>query len=401
MKVMQINCVYRKGSTGKIVYELHKALGREGMESVVCYGRGQVVREKGVYKTCPEWYAKLNHLSSMFTGLMYGGCRFSTRELIGRIRREKPDVVHLHCINGYFVNIYRLISWLKEEKIPTVLTLHAEFMHTGNCAHALDCEGWKTGCGHCPRRRAETKSLFLDGTHRSWEKMRGAFAGFENLQVVSVSPWLMERAKQSPILGQFPHEVIHCGVDTEIFRPYDNGETLKESLDLGGKKIVFHTTAEFSPSPSHLKGGCYVLRLAEKFPETEFLVAGTYDAGIVPPKNLRLLGNISDQSRLAQLYSMADVSLLTSRRETYSMLVAESLCCGTPVVGFQAGGPETIALPAFSRFVPYGDVEALALALEGQLEGKTPVDVSQARRVYGSQAMCAAYLQRYKKEMDC
>ena len=51
------------------------------------------------------------------------------------------------------------------------------------------------------------------------------------------------------------------------------------------------------------------------------------------------------------------------------MVVAESLCCGTPVVGFKAGGPETIAIPEFCEFVEYGDVEAIVAETEKMLAG--------------------------------
>ena len=114
MKVLQINSVYGKGSTGKITQDLHRALQDRGIDSVVCYGRGGKVREPGVYKTCGELYSKCNNLLSRFTGIMYGGCFFSTNRLIRIIQKEKPDVVHLQCINGYFVNIYRLVIWLKK-----------------------------------------------------------------------------------------------------------------------------------------------------------------------------------------------------------------------------------------------------------------------------------------------
>ena len=200
MKVLQVNCVYGKGSTGKITQDIHRELLARGIESVVCYGRGEKKREPGIYKTCGEVYSKFNNLLTRVTGVMYGGCFLSTQTLIHVIQKERPDVVHLQCINGYFVNIYRLVTWLKKHEIKTVLTLHAEFMYTANCGYALDCDRWLTGCGHCPRLRKETKSLLLDGTARSYRKMQRAFAGFnENLTVVSVSPWLKERAMRSPV----------------------------------------------------------------------------------------------------------------------------------------------------------------------------------------------------------
>jgi len=81
MKVMQINCVYNTGSTGKIVYDLHNELKANGIESVVCYGRGKKVKEENVYKTCWKLYSKLNNLWSRITGIMYGGCLISTYKL--------------------------------------------------------------------------------------------------------------------------------------------------------------------------------------------------------------------------------------------------------------------------------------------------------------------------------
>ena len=82
MKILQVNCVYKKGSTGKIVFDIHSELVKRGIESVVCYGRGDKITEPNVYKTCGEIYSKMNNLWSRFTGLMYGGCGISTNKLI-------------------------------------------------------------------------------------------------------------------------------------------------------------------------------------------------------------------------------------------------------------------------------------------------------------------------------
>ena len=60
MKIMQINCVYKTGSTGKIVYDIHKSLQKQGIDSVVCYGRGEKIKEDRVYKTSSEILAKYN-----------------------------------------------------------------------------------------------------------------------------------------------------------------------------------------------------------------------------------------------------------------------------------------------------------------------------------------------------
>ena len=87
MKILQVNCVYGKGSTGKITRDIHRGLSEQGIESVVCYGRGQEVSEPHVYKTCGELYSKINNLWSRITGVLYGGLFFSTTRLISIITK--------------------------------------------------------------------------------------------------------------------------------------------------------------------------------------------------------------------------------------------------------------------------------------------------------------------------
>ncbi len=397
MKVMQINCVYNKGSTGKIMCDIHNSLLENQIDSVICYGRGEKTTDKGVYKTCGELYSKINNLLSRISGLMYGGCFFSTNKLISIIKREKPDVVHLHCINGYFVNIYRLVKWLNKSKIKTVLTLHAEFMHTANCGHALDCDKWKSGCGNCPRLKKETKSWLIDGTHRSFVKMKKAFDGFENLIVTSVSPWLMERAKQSPILADKKHTVVLNGLDTNIFKIYDTSDLREKHQIAENEKVVFHATPFFSDDKDSFKGGYYILELARSLPDVKFIVAGSVKEGISVPNNLILLGNVSNQIDLAKYYSLADLTVIASKKETFSMILAEGMACGTPVVGFYAGGPETITIEEYSSFVKYGDFEALknsTIELLNKSLDKQEIS-SKAREKYDKRKMTNGYISAY------
>ena len=82
MKVLQVNCVYKKGSTGKIVYDIHKSLEKYNIDSVICYGRGEVNIEENVYKVSSEFLGKFNNIKSRFTGLQYGGSYFATKKLI-------------------------------------------------------------------------------------------------------------------------------------------------------------------------------------------------------------------------------------------------------------------------------------------------------------------------------
>ena len=100
MKILQINCVYGVGSTGKLTKALHTALLAEGADSIVLYGRGPDAHAPGVHRLCGNLYGKANSLLSRFTGLSYGGCRLATQKAIRILQKEQPDVVHLQCING-------------------------------------------------------------------------------------------------------------------------------------------------------------------------------------------------------------------------------------------------------------------------------------------------------------
>jgi len=367
MKILQINCVYNEGSTGKLVKLLHHHILKQGWDSIVLYGRGHTFQEEGVIRLGSNLYGKINKLISKLSGLMYGGCSLNTRKAIKIIKSEKPDVVHIHCLNGNFINIYKLISWLNKYNIKTVLTLHAEFMHTANCSHAFECNKWQSGCGNCPRWKTETGSLFRDRTALSWKKMFAAFKDFHGLEVVSVSPWLMERAKQSPILANAHHRVILNGIDTSVFKQCEI-HPLISRLKSKDKKVILHVTPAFNLTPGHPKGGEYVVDLASRLMSEKvdwiIVVAGsvTHNAASLP-KNILALGRIYNQQELASLYSSADVTLITSKKETFSMVTAESLCCGTPVVGFKAGAPEQIAIAEYSKFVSFGAVDQLVDAL--------------------------------------
>lgn len=396
MKILQVNCVYKKGSTGIITYDLHSLLVAHGYDSQVVYGRGDKSSDAFVKKLWYENYFRFNGLVARLTGIPYGGCHYSTHRLIQYINKEKPDIVHLQCINGHFVNIYKLIDYLKATNIKTILTLHAEFIYTANCGIATNCEKWKTGCGHCPCWRNENQSWLFDNTALSWNKMRSAFKSFNTLSVVSVSPWLMKKAASSPILSGKKHFTVFNGVDTEIFRPADASE-LRARLGLKNEKVFIFVTSSFSLP---LKGGKYVIDAAQHLLDSnvKIIVIGNIDSSIVFPKNVIDIGRVEDQKEMAKYYSLADATLITSQTETFSMPVAESLCCGTPIIGFEAGGPESIALKEYSTFVPYGDKEALLAVMRvTNKKCKSNDIVMAAEKLYSKARMFRDYLDIYEE----
>ena len=400
MKILQVNSVYPLWSTGKITEDIHTQILKAGHESFVCHGLGERLVNKNIYKISTRILVKINRIWARISGVMYGGNWLSTMYLKYIIKKTAPDIVHLQCINGNFVNIYSLILFLKQNKIKTVLTLHAEFIYTANCGHSFECERWKIGCGVCPQLQAATRSLFIDSTHYSWKKMYKSFDGFdEGLAIISVSPWLMHRAKQSPILANKKHDVIYNGLDTSIFHYDQDTVNIRKELGLDNdEKIVIHVTPCFTDSPNNLKGGKYVIELAKCMPHICFVVVGPISKITSNlPKNIILLGSVTDSIKLAKLYSLANVSILTSKRETFSMVCAESLSCGTPVVGFEAGAPEQISLPNYSKFVEHGNIRLLQSAIEDFISrpfNRLQIE-NDAKGIYSKEVMAKNYLQIY------
>lgn len=404
MKILQVNCVYQKGSTGKIVYDIHQYLLKNSFESIVCYGRGEKVSDSNIYKFCYEFESKLYHLFNLFGWMMYAVCPIATKQLVNIIMDEKPDVVHLHCINSYCVNIYKLLKFLSESNIKTVVTHHAEFYYTGNCGHSYTCTKFQqeTGCHNCMILKEATGNNVIDNTHKAWELMRRAFSSFkiENLLFTAVSPWSLKRMEMSPICNSFRCKVVKNGIDTTLFHPSTNEELdyVKNCINSNRKKLILHVTASFSTKKNNPKGGYYIKLLAEMMPQYQFVVISSHIGEVTNlPPNVFLWGSIKEQRHLAALYTLADVTVITSRRETFSMVVAESLCCGTPVVGFMAGGPESIAIDDFSRFVEYANVNKLLDAIELFLnrEWNATLISEKAKSIYSKDIMASNYIKLY------
>ena len=400
-KVLHINCAVA-GSTGKIIGDIADYAVTEGYETLLCapcapgtnpnvrYFRTSLPGEQGIYKRLNYWY-----------GYQYGFAPLSTARIKAVIRKEKPDIVHLHCTNSFVVNVYSLLRFLKKHKIPTAITNHAEFFYTGGCPLSYDCNKWQSGCGNCPQAYMATGGKWRDNSAASWQKMKRALSGLERAAMISVSPWVGGRAARSPVAAGLPQYVVQNGVNTQVFTAGDFAQLREKYGFAQDAKIVFHPTASFTASEHDRKNGRFVLELARRLEgqNVQFLVAGRHAQGLEVPGNMILLGHLADQKQLAEYYALADVTVVTGKRETFNMPVAESLCCGTPVVGFQAGGPESIALEEYSSFVPNGDIDKLekqTLHLLEQNHNKKEIS-EQAKETYAAGVMAKGYLDVYRQ----
>lgn len=409
MKVCQINCVYGSGSTGKIVRDIHLTLKDQGIESLVIAPlKSKDASDGEIYSTTTKYLSYFSAIIRRYLGFQYGFSQIQTWRMIKILKREMPDIVHLQCINGNDINIYMLEKYLAKNKIKTLYTIHAEFPYTGGCGHAFDCEKWLIECGGCPRKKEATQSPIIDPSHRTWLKQNDAYQRFDKqlLRFTTVSPWLLMRAEQSPMLTHFKKTVVINGIDTSIFRYQVPQPIWRRRLNLSLDDIIIaHVTACFIPHSYNIKGGEYIVKLAERLkeisPKYKIIVAAGQGESSDLPDNIIYIGRTEDQEELAQLYREAKVTVIASKKETFCMPVSETLCCGTPIVGFLAGGPESIAIKEYSDFVEHANVDALTekVVKWANTDYDAREIATKAYDIYSKETMTNNYIEQYNELM--
>ncbi len=396
MKVLLLNVVCKYGSTGKIVYDLYNDINKRGDECAVCYGRGEKIKEKNVFKFGINLETYFHALLTRLTG--FTGCfsPLSTRRLLKFIKKFKPDVVHIHELHGYYVNIKPVIKYLKKHNVKTILTMHCEFMYTGKCGIARDCEKWQIECNKCPHIESFPSSLLFDHTKKMFNAKKKLFSDFNNLTIVTPSNWLKERVEKS-FLKDKTLKVINNGIETSIFN-YNSAcnSNLKSLHGIGeDEKIILAVAPNLM---SENKGGKFVLQLAEQMKEekVKFILIGVDENITEKNDNVIILGRIYDRKLLANYYSIADAFVICSHRENFPTTCLEAQCSGTKVIGFDVGGvKETIVEDC--NLCQYGDIEKLKqLANKVINSGYDKNEFSEISvKIYSNETMCNEYYKLY------
>lgn len=389
MRVLQINAV-PYGSTGRIMFQLADGVQAQGGESLCTAGftwqrpdREDFFITSGILeKSAHTWLAR-------FTGRI--GC-FSvaaTRKLLKRIDAFRPDVIHLHNLHCWFVNLPMLFDYLKTHKIPVVWTFHDCWPMTGHCPHfdGIGCEKWKTGCHSCALYRHYPQSC-VDASRAMYRLKKKWFTGVENLTVAAPSRWLAEQVKAS-FLGQYPVEVIHNGIDLDVFvsRPSD----VKARLGIENKHMLLGVSYAWNAK----KGLDVFLALRQRLGAEYAIVLVGVDEKLRQqlPQGVIPISRTESREALAELYSAADVFVNPTREDTFPTVNMEALACGTPVVTFATGGSPEIPDETCGVAVPKNDVDALEAQIRRICQEK-PWS-SEACRIRGGKFAQETCIQRY------
>lgn len=399
MKIAHLDTVYGEGSTGKIVQTIHQYLLLEGHESKAYYGRGPSSSDVGAIKISDNLEVLLDAGLSKLSGYTGIFSPVATKRLIADLDAFKPDIMHLHEVHGYYVNYYELLQYLAERQISIVWTLHCESAYTGRCGNAFDCIQWKTECKKCPTLNDYPSSWMFDRANEQFQRKRELLSSIHKITFAPVSNWLNSRLSES-FLKSKPASVVHNGVDMkDVFIPRDVSE-LKKRYHLDNRYVVLSVAPDLM---SKRKGGAWLLEVAQRLldvPITFFMIGGK-EKSIDCPPNVIYLPPIRDQSELSQYYSLADVFVITSQSETFSLTCAESLACGTPILGFDSGGPVEVAPNPFGHFVPYADIDGLVSLIIDSHKGNMHLAqredcINYARATFSNHRMCQEYLSLYE-----
>lgn len=94
---------------------------------------------------------------------------------------------------------------------------------------------------------------------------------------------------------------------------------------------------------------------------------------------IHLVG-VKTPEEVSDLFCNSDCFVLSSRLETFSIVVIEAMAKGLPVIATRSGGPETFLLPEHGMLVEKENVDELAHAMNKMIEHYTDYDSDEIRK---------------------
>lgn len=344
MYILQINTLDKKGGAAKVAYSLKKELEKMGHETSMFVGR-KYSDEKNIKlindicSLSSRVRKKLAFYLANDIDLFYSDHILKTPEF------KSADIIHCHNLHGNYFNLSTLekISHIK----PVIWTFHDMWPITAHCGHAFDVSTGPPQAGKikdngffaCPS--LDIPPAIAWHNEKYLEKRKRGIYNKANFHIVTPSKWLADKVSQS-ILKDKPLSVIYNGINTSIFKPYNQKEC-RQSLDLPLDKQIILVVAKGGAS-NPWKGGNYAQEAIKAFigDSRPFFVDLGGDTNYNTGQG-KVVSYVADQDILAKYYSAADILLYPSIADNCPLVVLEAMACGLPVVSFATGGiPELV-----------------------------------------------------------
>ena len=348
MVVLQINTLYKRGSTGKILAGIEHACDLQGIEHYAAfrYG-GNMINDNHVF-TVSSWLdCHVHNRLAHITGLQGSFSFIKTVLFLRKVSKIRPDIIHLHNIHGSYINHKLLFKYIQKNNIYLIWTLHDCWAFTGGCPHfeKINCYKWKEKCGNCPL--AKSNNQLIDTSKYNLYKKRKLFSAVKNAIIVTPSFWLKKLASQT-YLNKYQIRVINNGIDLNVF--YPRGAIFRENHNLDEKYIILGVAFNWD----HSKGLDVFIKLADILSSDYTIIMVGINDSIKEslPDNIISIPRLENQHELAKIYSSADIFLNPTREDTFPTVNIESLACGTPVLTFNTGGSPEVLDDKCGKIVP-------------------------------------------------
>lgn len=362
--LLQISIEVNSGSVGKIAEQIGETVLENGWSSFITYARNNNPSKSEVIKIGDKFDLYRHGLETRIFDNHCFSSKSATKELIRTIQEIKPDIIHLHHLHGYFINIEILFKHLKECNIPVVWTFHDCWSFTGHCAYFdyVGCDKWKTECHHCEQKKEYPASFVFDRSQRNFIDKKRIFNSVDDITIVPVSHWLSGKVKES-FLKKFPSKVIQNGIDLTTFYPKGSRDTIERLYNVTGKFIILGVASTWEKR----KGLEEFVKLNELLDKEVYaiILVGLSESQIQKlPKSIIGIQRTESVSQLADLYSGADVFMNPTLEDTFPTTNLESLACGTPVITYATGGSVESVHKNTGVIIDKGDIQGLITAIE-------------------------------------
>ena len=352
MKIVQINAVYGTLSTGKIMQDIHRALLDKNNESFAFWATlcKNPDNDKNVLRVGNTIDHKIHALLYRLDKKQGWHSVFATLSLCRNLKKINPDVVHLHNLHSNYINLPILLNFLGKNNIPTVLTLHDCWFFTGYCMHYLssNCNKWQKNCVTCELNKKLAPKLL--------RQKKELFENIPQLAFNGVSKWTAEAGARSILSFAKIKEYIYNWIDTEIFCPYSDCEDILKKYGIDSdKKIILGVSQGWSEN----KGLKEFIEISKHYKDTAQVILVGDNSAVPTNSGIKAIGFTDNQIELAKLYSVADVFVNPSRMETFGLVTAEALSCGTPVVAYSNTGSLELVAPECGLLAQDGNLEDL------------------------------------------